>query len=312
MGGSGGTYSSRPASPERVSALVEQANQEADEATYESEVNQTLREALLEYNDRDIEGVRRHLDAVKNALEAEGDGVIELRYGGSVRKHTYVNGLSDVDVLALLDGNGLANMSPQAVIKEFAARLGKRFPDTDITPGKLAVTIRYADGVELQVLPALRTATGLRIARSVGEGWSNVVRPDAFARKLTSVNEARGGRMVSTIKLFKAMFEANCPPEMKISGYHAESLAIEAFEGYSGSLAGKEMLHHLCRSAANLVQNPIRDRTGQSLHVDDYLGAVGSQTRRAMAAHLERLTKRIESANRANDADAWQEFFDVN
>ena len=306
MGGSGGS-SPAPPSRERLRELVEHANQVADEAAYESEANRALDEALRDYNDRDVEGVGRHLEAVKKALGTYGEGAIELRYGGSVRKHTYVNGMSDVDVLAIVNETELANRSPQAVLREFAARLRRRFPDTEVTPGKLAVTVRYADGTELQVLPALRTATGLRIARSVGEGWSNVVRPDAFARKLTSVNQARSGRVVPTIKLFKAMLDATGPPGMKLSGYHAESLAIEAFENYSGSLSHKDMVHHLCRSAAGAVLGPIRDRTGQSLHVDDYLGAPGSKARREVAAHLGRLCKRIEAADRGRDADAWRE-----
>jgi hypothetical protein len=309
MGGSGGSYSTRPPSRERLSELVEQANQRTDEAAFESEVNHALDETLREYNARDVEAVRRHLDTLKRALEAMGDGTIDLTYGGSVRKHTYVDGLSDVDVLAILNESQLAHMSPQSVIEEFVARLRRRLPDTEITAGNLAVTIRYSDGTELQVLPALRTETGMQIPRSVGEGWSNVVRPDAFARKLTAVNNATAGRVVPVIKLFKAMFEVNSPPGMKLSGYHVEPMAIEAFENYSGSLTHKDMLHRLCQSAARTVQNPIRDRTGQSRHVDDYLGAPASMKRRAIAARVERLTKRIEAADRGRDAEAWRELF---
>lgn len=307
MGGSGGTYGTSPSSQERVKVLVEQASRRDDEAAYEAEVNRALGEALQGYNDRDVEGVRHHLDVVTKVLGAESEGTVQLRFGGSVRKHTYVNGLSDVDVLAILNGSKLASMSPQVIIEEFADRLRRRLPGTVITPGKLAVTIRYSDGTELQILPALRTATGLRIARSVGQGWSNVVRPQDFARKLTSVNEAHGGKVVPTIKLFKSMFEVNCPPGMKLSGYHAESLAIKAFENYSGSLERKAMLHHLCRSAGTMVHTSIKDRTGQSLHVDDYLGGPRSNERRAIGAYLERLVKSMDIADRAHDSDRWQE-----
>lgn len=310
MGGSGGGVDIPRPSPERVRILVERANEGADREAFEAEVNRELDEMLRVYNDRNLESVQRHLNVVERALMADGDETIELRYGGSVSKHTYVNGLSDVDVLVILNGSELAKKTAEAVIKEFAARLRRRLPNTAVAPGTLAVTVTYSDGTELQLLPAIKTAAGLRIARTVGAGWSHVVRPRAFAQKMTSINQMRGGRVVPTIKLFKAVFDVNCLPGMKLSGYHAESLAIAAFEHYSGDLTHKAMLHHLCQSAATRVLSPIRDRTGQSLHVDDYLGSARSTARRSLAAHLERLAKRMEMADRERNSNAWRELLE--
>jgi hypothetical protein len=307
MGGSGGSYGGRATSRDTLRNLVRQTDEEADDMAYEVEVNGVLADALREFNDRDIAGVRRHLDAVKEALEAEGDGALDLAFGGSVRKHTYVNGLSDVDVLAVLNRSELIDKSPEVAIEEFARRLRRRFPNTEITTGKLAVTIQFSDDVELQVLPAVVTSTGLRIPRSVDQGWSRVVRPDAFAKKLTAVNEELGRKVVPVIKLFKALFETDRPRDVKLSGYHAESLAIEAFEGYTGKWTYKDMLHYLCRNAADRVKTPIKDRTGQSLHVDDYLGSQGSRERLMISARLERLAKRLEDADRRRDSDEWRQ-----
>jgi SAM-dependent methyltransferase len=307
MGGSGGSYGGRSTSRDTLKDLVRRTDGEADDAAYEVEVNGVLADALREFNDRNIARVRRHIDAVKETLEVEGDGSIDLVFGGSVRKHTYVDGLSDVDVLAVLNRSELVDKPPQEVLEEFARRLRHRFPRTDVTAGKIAVTIQYSDNVELQVLPAVATSTGLRIARSVDQGWSKVVRPDAFAKKLTAVNEALGRKVVPVIKLFKAFFEEDRPRDMKLSGYHAESLAIAAFEGYAGKRTYKDMLHHLCRSAAERVRTPIKDRTGQSLHVDDYLGPQGSRERLAISTRLERLAKRLEDADRRRDSDEWRQ-----
>lgn len=223
-----------------------------------------------------------------------------------------MDGLSDVDILAILNGSELRSLSAQEVIETFATRLRQRLPGAKVTPGKLAVTIHYSDGTELQVLPALRSATGLRIARSLGEGWSNVVRPDAFAKKLTALNTIHGGKLVPTIKLFKALVGANSPAGMKLSGYHAESLSIETLENYSGRLTPKDMLQHLCLGAARIVHAPIQDRTGQSLHVDDYLGPAGSLQRRALSAQLNRLAHRIGLADRERDAAVWRDLFEAN
>lgn len=83
MGGGGSSFSWT--TPERVRALVDQASQSADENAYQSEVNSILDEALSDFNDRDVERVRRHLDAIELAIKDLGEGTIELRYGGSVR-----------------------------------------------------------------------------------------------------------------------------------------------------------------------------------------------------------------------------------
>jgi hypothetical protein len=58
-------------------------------------------------------------------------------------------------------------------------------PNTDATAGKLALTVKFSDGYEIQVLPALATKTGIRIAAADGNEWSNVIKPEKFARELT-------------------------------------------------------------------------------------------------------------------------------
>jgi hypothetical protein len=305
MGGSGGgrSYSS---STMTIGDRLEQANQRVDRQRYDSEVNELLQDALQGLNERDAEDDRDRLDAILGAICGGGDETISLRFGGSVRKHTYVDGFSDVDVIAVLNSSELADLSPQEVLRTFASRLRERLPGVEVEPGTLAVTVRYPDGREIQVLPALSTKTGLRIANTDGRGWSDVVRPDAFARKLTAVNQANGNRVVPVIKQFKGIVETALPATVKLTGYHAESLAIEAFAAYDGPLTSKAMLRHLCRTAVESVITPIADRTGQSLHVDDYLGAANSQARRDLATRLDRLAKRIEDADRRGDAEAWR------
>ena len=206
--------------------------------------NELLQDALQGFNERDAEHDRERLDAILDALCGPGDETITLRFGGSVRKHTYVDSFSDVDVVAILNGNDFAELSPQDVIGTFASRLRERLPGVEVEIGTLAVTVRYPDGREIQVLPALATKTGLRIANADGAGWSNVVRPDAFAQKLTAVNQANGNRVVPVIKLFKGIVETTLPATVKLTGYHAESLAIEAFATYDGPLTSKAMLRH--------------------------------------------------------------------
>lgn len=310
MGGS--SRSSETASRRTSSGfdqLVSGAGAAAERGSYEARVNTLLQEAVSDYSDRDIEAIRRHIETLKKALESDVEGTIDLLFGGSTNKHTYVNGLSDVDLLARIDDLSHTSLSPRQLLRGFAARIRQRLPTTEVTPGQLAVTVRYSDGQELQVLPALSTrGGGVRIARPSGDDWSNVIRPEAFARKLTEVNRRCASRVVPTIKLFKAAQES-MPENARLSGYHSESLAVQAFEGYNGGSSYREMLMHLCRSAAEDVKTPVSDRTGQSVHVDDYLGGPGSEERHRSSRFLGRIVQRMEAADRQRHMSDWEDLF---
>ena len=107
-----------------------------------------------------------------------------------------------------------------------------RLSNNPVSKGKLAVTVSYADKAKSQILAAIRTTDGFRIAEPGSTKWSNVVHPERFSERLVKVNNAKGGRVVPVIKLAKAI--AVCyfkDPSRKISGYHMESLAIDAFTG---------------------------------------------------------------------------------
>ena len=136
-------------------------------------------------------------------------------------------------------------------------RIKARLPGVDVKAGKLAVTVKYHDGTELQLLPSLRTETGVRVAAADGSGWSNVVRPQEFAKKLTAVNQACGQKAVPVIKLFKGL-QVSLPATNQLKGYHVESLAIEAFKNYTGRQTYKDMLVHFLHNSSQ--KSPRADR----------------------------------------------------
>src|SRR4051794_30845431 len=115
MGGSGGGWS-YASSTMTVGDLLQNAHQQVDQQQYDAEVNELLQDALQGFNERDAEGDRERLDAILDALCGEGDETITLRFGGSVRKHTYVDGFSDVDAIAVLNSSELADLSPQEAL----------------------------------------------------------------------------------------------------------------------------------------------------------------------------------------------------
>ncbi len=253
--------------------------------------NRWCEELLAAYTRSDQQAVARHLESLRNSLRQTGNHVVQTIFGGSVRRGTDVAGLSDVDALLIVDESSLRNRPPAEVIAYVRDVIQGQILLSvfgTVTTGDLAVTVNYSDGTEIQLLPAMRTASGgVRIAEPGSTGWSNVVRPDRFAEELSSVNRATNGRITPTIKLAKAM--ADCyitRQDKKISGYHMESLAIEAFRDYSGQLDPKAMLIRLLGYSIEAVKSPIADSTGQSRYVDEYLGPAGSRGRQGASTHF--------------------------
>ena len=259
--------------------------------------NEHCEKFLARAKRRNAQKLTGRLESVCEILRQEGNHVVQTKFGGSVQKGTYVTGLSDVDVLLIVNESSLVNQPP-AKVKEYVRDTIKgRFPKHPVQMGKLAVTVEYADGMEIQLLPAIRTSSeGVRIARPGARKWSNIAHPDRFADKLAKVNTAKGGRVVPVIKLAKAIAENFITrKDSKISGYHMESLAIDAFQGYQGKLDSKAMLNDFFKYSTKAVLKPIVDSTGQSRYVDEYLGAANSKLRKRASGYFAEMRSKVNS-----------------
>ena len=217
-------------------------------------------------------------------------------------RHTYLEGLSDTDALVLVDPGDVGRSTPEGLKNRFAERLREIFGSDNVKVGDLAVTVTVS-GREIQLLPAMREGDGYRIAAPGGRSWSKI-HPRAFAEKLTQTNKSQDGKLIPTIKVAKAII-ATLPKQQQLTGYHVESLAIEAFKNYDGPRTYKAMVAHFFDRAVELVKAPIADRSGQSLHVDEYLGVASSQQRRAVSQALQRVQRKIQNADAWKSVDAW-------
>ena len=306
MGSSGG-YRFRQYSPEELRQWIAQTGNETEAVAHASRVNGALAQLLGRYNERDVTSMRTRLGEIEAAIEDTLDTTVDLRFGGSIAKRTYVDGLSDVDALAVLRDQDLASLTAQEVLDTFARTLDRNLAyNVKVMEGNLAVTISYPDGMEVQILPAVQTRSGVRIPSYSGNEWSPIIRPREFADKLTQRNKACGGRLVPVIKLAKATL-ADLPGSIKPSGYHIESLAVEAFKRYSGPSNYKDMLHHFFQRGSELVLSPMKDSTGQSLNVDQDLGAAKSRNRRTLRGVMDRIARRMANADRAGSSEEWLE-----
>lgn len=301
-GGGGGVF--RGMSPD-VEKLVAQAR--ATEAErLNSLVNDYLAELLARFNGRDTALVSARLDAIAECL----DDVIEIDrvlLGGSVAKHTDVDGISDVDALVILDRDDLKDKSPAEVRAAFYSELDARLPRdqvAEVSVGQMAVTVKYRDGMEIQMLPAMQTRDKVVIGSLGGSDWIEI-NPKRFQSALTNANTQMGRVLVPAIKLLKSI-NAELPAQKQLRSYHIEALAVDASKGYAGPKVPREVLIHLCGHASDRVLRPITDITGQSRQADEYLGPGGSNERRLVAQALAGIKRRLEAAS---SLDEWKAIF---
>ena len=303
MGGGGGQA---PISRSNSDWLQSVRNVNRDK--YEADTNELLQDVSAEVGTKDDRAIHDHLEVLKEKLRNDLSEAVEIRFGGSLKKHTYVDGVSDVDALVTLSREEMGDISPREALTRIRDLIQERLPDTHLEVGRMAVTVKYSDGLELQLLPAIRRGDRVQVPSGDTE-WSPLAAPDKFASELARMNASRSFLVVPVIKLFKAIQDAKLPESVRLSGYHVESLAMEAFGPYDGPLERKAMLEYFVDFASSRVLRPSVDSTGQSRHVDERMGPQGSQTRKTSAAYLARLHNRMEAANRARDKDAWLSLF---
>ena len=302
MGGSSGSSFSG----KDLDALLERARELRDASADDAEINTFLQDLLIDLNNRDTDMVDARLDEIESALD-DRIAFERFLFGGSVAKHTYVDGLSDVDALAIMDAGEMGHSQPDEVLASLLSTLRQRLSAgslLSIEAGNMAVTIRYRSGPEIQVLPALEVDGHLSVPSSDSSTWTPID-PRAFASTLSATNQRYGGAVIPAIKLTKALLANNLGDDAP-SGYHIEALAIAAFRDYSGRRTPSVMVRHLVSSASRHVLHRLRDTTGQSRYVDEYLGGPNSAGRRSLARDLSRLARRLV---RRSISD-WREMFE--
>jgi len=303
MGGTGGFLKDKDI--KKMQTEIREAEEKTTNEAFEVEVSAAINTLLADYNGRDNNAIKSHIDTIKNAIQKEIVGTFNIVFGGSYQKHTYVDGISDIDSLVLLNNSELINKSPNEVLEYFRAMLKERFPESKIDVGKIAITVHFADGNIIQLLPAVKSGDEFKISNSSGDKWSKI-KPRNFTNKLTETNIKNSNKMIPTIKVFKAI-NSYLPKSKQLTGYHIESLAIEAFKAYSGEKNIKKMLQHFFESAKNLVKSPIKDKSGQSVYVDEYLGRKNSIDRKQISIILDRISRRMKNANSSASVEQWME-----
>jgi hypothetical protein len=305
MAGSGGRDSGFGINPKTVLERIREQEKSLAEAEFSPKLAELLDSCLARVNSRDAEAVRTRLDEIKARLEDMVGESVDLLFGGSVAKHTYVDGLSDIDSLLILRPSVIAGDAPSDVLETVASALRGRLEGrAAVSAGRIAVSVEYRDGLQIQLVPGVRKDERLRVPSFRGDRWSDID-PTGFEKALTNRNRECNGKLVPTIKLAKIINDA-LPEASRLSGYHIESLAIAAFRLYQGPKVASKMISFFFEKIPDLLSRPIADSSGQSVHVDDYLGPADSAERKQASHLFARIATRMDNATGAQSLDRWR------
>jgi hypothetical protein len=300
MGSSGGRTYYSPTPPKDWSQLVQASEEETNEKASVTAAESVLQEKLEEINDHDYEGINRHREEIKKKLEAEFEEFDVVLYGGSHSRHTDVNGISDVDVLGVLGDSKNLPPSSKDVIAQVAGVLQERFPNSSLEVGQMAVTIKFSDGIEMQVVPAFRSGSDFLVPDRHSNGWVRTC-PTKVSDQITETNKATSGKLVPTIKLAKAL----CNKEgIDVKSYHLENMALQAFNGYAGKHTLPHMLEHFFNRAKALATQSISDPCGQSADITSHLN---DQQRKDLARKFRSVEAKISHAIQSGSATDWED-----
>lgn len=314
MGGSGGGYSPSNITPEEIKENYDETIEALNESNTISEVNDKLNKQLPDINERNVDLTNQRIDKVKKVLGDKIEDTINSCFGGSVDKHTYVNGLSDIDCLLLIEDTELEEKLPKQVldfIKHSIEQNKKSLSDiSTVNSGKMAVTVKFTDDMEIQFLPGLKSGDKYQIPSSSGKDWSKID-PQKFSKALTEANQKQNGKLIPTIKLAKVAL-SKLPEDMRPDGHHVESMAVKAFKDYNGSKDPLSMAKHFFSEMPGFVLEPIKDKTDQSMYIDSYLGEENSTKRKNMSHMINRIHRRIRNAIYNESKEQLLELFNVN
>jgi hypothetical protein len=305
MGGSGGGYFT--SNIHELKNKINDTTKDIDREEYDTKVSTLLSDLLLQYNDRDVKAINIHIEEILKAVENKIDGHLNIKFGGSVSKHTFVDGISDIDILLIINDSELSDKQPKAIKNIIAGMLKERFPNTKISVGNMAVTVSFSD-YPIQILPALKSGGKVIIPEASGNSWAKID-TEKFTSTLTKTNDKNGNKVVPIIKLAKAII-SKLPEKHQLSGYHVEALAVRIFSDYHNEQTSKAMLKHFFQQASQMVLSPTQDKTGQSDYIDEYLGTKNSLSRQLVSSALDRLYRKLNNADNLLSLETWKDIFE--
>jgi len=285
MGGGSGSsdYSTSISNPTEVSSSKTEINEFLDGLVRDMQISKER-----------LEKTRAAIEEIIIKFKEYGIEVEDINWEGSFSKKTYVEGLSDIDLIVSLGTYSESDFeyknNSKLALEKLKEIISERYPETDVKAGDMAVTVTFSDGIELQFLPAFKYYEGYTIPDPKTNGWITTF-PKRFKNELTDLNETLNGKLKPTIRLIKDLFSKN---DIDLSSYHIENLALKTLKDYKGPHTYSSMILGFLSGAKVEINSKLQDISEQSVYVDDYLGNNANLARNKYAKKIKHIEETLE------------------
>lgn len=283
-------------------------NNPTEERSSKTQINDFLAELVRDMRipEETLEKIRNNIEEIIQKLKERGLDIEDIRWEGSFSKKTYVEGLSDIDLIVSFGTYSESDFkykdNSKLALEELKNIICERYPKTEVKVGNMAVTVAFSDGTELQFLPAFKYHKGYIIPDPKSNQWITTF-PKRFKNELTELNQKLDEKLKPTIRLIKNLFNKN---DIDLSSYHIENLALKTLKDYKGPCTYSAMLLGFLNEAKVEIGKKLQDISEQSVYVDNYLGDNGSPKRNEYAKKI----KNIEGILGKYNYDEWTKYFE--
>lgn len=223
--------------------------------------------ARIAPSDAQRQRVATHRDTIAARLRDQF-AFYKLLTIGSYERGTDIAGESDVDLFAVFRRDevtwGGSLKSSTTVLDNVRRALEGRYPGTTIYRDVHAIVVRFASGVQVDVVPAFfdgMTPNGRFPTYGMPDGSGNWMRvsPDAHRAYIEAADAAGGGKLRSTARLMKH-WRARRPSGVSLSSFHIEMVLAQegictGVKSYASCLT--ELLMKLAARNCSALRDPL-------------------------------------------------------
>lgn len=227
------------------------------------------------------------LDRINQDLNRALYAPFRIELAGSVEKNTFNEGISDIDLRAVTTNSALLDYSPKIAKKLILKQIRSIDEVKNPRVGHQAVTLTKG-GHEYQIIPVIRHDGKTYIPSERGTYWKTVD-IEVFNRSLNSLNRKTEGRFCEAVRFVKILSNTYIPKRYQLSGYHIESIAMEAISQHCHPLNRTDMIERILGNIPSRVKRYSWDITRESKAIDRDLGSNYSTERKDVAKRYHSL-----------------------
>ena len=239
------------------------------------------------------------LDRINGDLNRAPYAPFRIELAGSVEKNTFNEGISDIDLRAVTTNSALLDYSPKVAKRLIMKQIRSIDEVKNPRVGHQAVTL-IKGGHEYQIIPVIRHNGKTYIPSERGTYWKTVD-IEAFNHSLHSLNRKTNGHFCEAVRFVKILSDRYVPKRNQLSGYHIESIAMEAIGNCSPTMGRTDMVEKILRYIPSRVKSYSWDITRETKAIDHDLGSNYSAERKDAAKRYHRLKDMFARLRKTKD-----------